>query len=111
MDTKPVQKRLKFWGWGYEDEVVPASELEWMESTWAKRFGVSSFTAVPTPNASLVCQARHCEGAYHHVHERSRDGQTGVPERAASAGGPRLRAARPLTPALPGNLLIARVQA
>lgn len=171
MDTKPVQKRLKFWGWGYEDEVVPESEREWMQSTWAKRFGVSSFTAVPTPkaediklpaprisvpsnlahicttdhyervlhsysksfpdiirvyarqcpapvdvvalprNASLVCQAQHCEGAYHHVHERSRDGQTGVPERAASAGGPRLRAARPLTPALPGNLLIARVQA
>ncbi len=44
-------RRLKFWGWGYEDEVVPASEIAWMEETWAKRFGVSGFEARRTPGA------------------------------------------------------------
>src|SRR5690606_6569725 len=39
---------------GYEDEVVPAPELEWMESTWARRFGVPSFTAVATPKAEDI---------------------------------------------------------
>ncbi len=47
-------KRLKFWGWGYEDETVPASELQWMESTWAARFGVSGFKAVATPKAEEI---------------------------------------------------------
>ena len=40
-EDKSVQKRLKFWGWGYEDETVPESEIKWMESTWAARFGVA----------------------------------------------------------------------
>ena len=47
-------KRLKFWGWGYEDEVVPPTELEWMESTWAAKFGVSGFTAITTPKAEDI---------------------------------------------------------
>ena len=47
-------KRLKFWGWGYEDEVVPPAEIEWMESTWSSRFGVPGFTAVPTPKAEDI---------------------------------------------------------
>ncbi len=47
-------KRLKFWGWGYEDEKVPASEIEWMESTWSKRFGVSRFDVTSTPRAEDI---------------------------------------------------------
>jgi alkyldihydroxyacetonephosphate synthase len=49
-----AQRRLKFWGWGYEDEVVPAPELQWMESTWAQRFGVSGFKAASTPKAEDI---------------------------------------------------------
>lgn len=47
-------RRLKFWGWGYEDETVPASEIAWMESAWSERFGVSGFKAVPTPVAADI---------------------------------------------------------
>ncbi len=49
-----AHRRLKFWGWGYEDETVPAAELQWMESTWAARFGVPGFKAVPTPRAEEI---------------------------------------------------------
>lgn len=52
--AQAAPKRLKFWGWGYEDEIVPPSEIQWMESTWAERFGVSGFTAVPTPKAEDI---------------------------------------------------------
>jgi alkyldihydroxyacetonephosphate synthase len=53
-EDKSVQKRLKFWGWGYEDETVPESEIKWMESTWAARFGVAEFKAVSTPKAEEI---------------------------------------------------------
>ncbi|MCC6211316.1 MAG: FAD-binding oxidoreductase [Burkholderiales bacterium] len=49
-----MAKRLKFWGWGYEDEVVPPAELRWMESTWAERFGVAGFSVTPTPAAAEI---------------------------------------------------------
>lgn len=49
-----MTKRLKFWGWGYEDEVVPDREIRWMESTWAARFGVTEFSAAPTPRADEI---------------------------------------------------------
>lgn len=49
-----MAKRLKFWGWGYEDEVVPEDEIRWMESTWAARFGVAGFDARPTPRAEDI---------------------------------------------------------
>lgn len=49
-----MAKRLKFWGWGYEDEVVPPAELRWMESTWAERFGVAGFSVTPTPAAEEI---------------------------------------------------------
>lgn len=47
-------KRLKFWGWGYEDDVVPQREIDWMESTWAGRFGVAGFEVAPTPAAEEI---------------------------------------------------------
>jgi alkyldihydroxyacetonephosphate synthase len=49
-----MTKRLKFWGWGYEDDVVPEAEIRWMEDTWGKRFGVSGFSARPTPKAEEI---------------------------------------------------------
>ena len=49
-----MTRRLKFWGWGYEDEVVPDAEIRWMESTWAARFGVSGFSATPTPRSNEI---------------------------------------------------------
>ncbi|TAM84381.1 MAG: FAD-binding oxidoreductase, partial [Candidimonas sp.] len=45
---------MKFWGWGYEDEVVPAREIDWLESVWSKRFGVSGFPNVPAPRAEEI---------------------------------------------------------
>ncbi|MCC6532146.1 MAG: FAD-binding oxidoreductase [Burkholderiales bacterium] len=51
---KGSMKRLKFWGWGFEDDVVPQSEIEWMESTWGQRFGVSGFEVTPTPRAEDI---------------------------------------------------------
>lgn len=47
-------RRLKFWGWGYEDEVVPQKEIDWMESVWGKRFEVSGFSPIPTPKAEEI---------------------------------------------------------
>jgi alkyldihydroxyacetonephosphate synthase len=47
-------RRLKFWGWGYEDEVIPQNELEWMEGVWGRRFGVSGFSPTPTPRAEEI---------------------------------------------------------
>ena len=41
-----MTKRLKFWGWGYEDDVVPEAEIRWMEETWGKRFGVPTYFVV-----------------------------------------------------------------
>src|SRR5688572_10037096 len=49
-----MTKRLKFWGWGYEDDVVPEAEIRWMEETWGKRFGVSGFSVTPTPKAEEI---------------------------------------------------------
>ena len=49
-----MARRLKFWGWGFEDEVVPQPELDWMESTWSKRFGVDGFTVNPKPAAEDI---------------------------------------------------------
>ena len=49
-----MERRLKFWGWGFEDEVVPESEVRWMESTWAKRFSVEGFSVTSTPKAQDI---------------------------------------------------------
>lgn len=47
-------RRLKFWGWGYEDETVPDAEVKWMEETWARRFGVDGFGVMKTPRANDI---------------------------------------------------------
>ena len=46
--------RLKFWGWGREDEVLTREEVTRLEAAYAKRFGVSSFEATSTPKAEEI---------------------------------------------------------
>jgi alkyldihydroxyacetonephosphate synthase len=43
--------RLKFWGWGREDEVLAPDEVSRLERAYAQRFGVGGFEAVATPRA------------------------------------------------------------
>jgi len=38
-----VQARLKFWGWGYEGDVLSPDEVRWLESAWAKQFRIPQF--------------------------------------------------------------------
>jgi alkyldihydroxyacetonephosphate synthase len=47
-------RRLKFWGWGYEDEVLSAQEQAALERVYARRFGCSSFTAVAPPQPEQI---------------------------------------------------------
>ena len=42
-------RRRSFWGWGYEDQALPAGELAWFEAAWRKLFGVAGFEATPMP--------------------------------------------------------------
>lgn len=46
--------RLKFWGWGYEGDVLSPEDLKWLESGWAKRFGVDHFDVTPPPTAEEI---------------------------------------------------------
>jgi len=32
-------RRRSFYGWGYENEPLPAGELEWFEHAWAGQLG------------------------------------------------------------------------
>ena len=41
--------RRKFWGWGYEGDVLSPDEIRWLESAWAKQFRISQFEVTPTP--------------------------------------------------------------
>jgi alkyldihydroxyacetonephosphate synthase len=43
------RRRRKFWGWGYEGEVLTPEETRWLEATWAAFFGVDHFEVTPPP--------------------------------------------------------------
>lgn len=43
------QPRRKFWGWGYEGDVLSPDEVRWLESAWAKQFRISQFEVTPPP--------------------------------------------------------------
>jgi alkyldihydroxyacetonephosphate synthase len=47
-------RRLKFWGWGYEGDDLPAEEVQWLESKWAKTLGVDRFEVTPRPRAEEI---------------------------------------------------------
>jgi alkyldihydroxyacetonephosphate synthase len=76
-----TERRLKFWGWGYADDLLSAEDQRWLEAAWARRFGVDGFEATPPPRedeivlrkprieppASLrtVCTTEHYERLLH----------------------------------------------
>ena len=47
-------KRLKFFGWGYEGDSVAQDELQWFERTWARVLGVDGFSAMPAPELADI---------------------------------------------------------
>ncbi len=46
--------RRKFWGWGYEGDVLSSTELQWLERGLAARFGVSQFEVTPPPTVEEI---------------------------------------------------------
>jgi len=48
------ERRRKFWGWGYEDDAVPAEELAWFEQAWSKLLGVKKFDVTPPPRIEEI---------------------------------------------------------
>ena len=49
-----AQTRLKFWGWGYEGEVLAPDEVRWLEGMWAQQFRVRQFDLTPPPSADEI---------------------------------------------------------
>jgi len=47
-------RRRSFFGWGYEDEAVPAEELGWFERAWSQLFCVDGFDPAPMPRQSEI---------------------------------------------------------
>ena len=55
-----VQPKLKFWGWGYEGDVLAPDEVRWLERMLAKQFRISQFDLTPPPTAEDIrlCPSR-----------------------------------------------------
>ncbi len=51
MTTKP---RRKFWGWGYEGDVLSAAEVQALEGRLSAMFGISQFERTPPPTAEEI---------------------------------------------------------
>jgi alkyldihydroxyacetonephosphate synthase len=49
-----MTRRLKFWGWGYEDTVLSAQEIGTLEAFYAKQFGIGSYAVDATPRAEEI---------------------------------------------------------
>jgi alkyldihydroxyacetonephosphate synthase len=49
-----AQPRFKFWGWGYEGEVLAPDEVRWLEGRWAQQFRVRQFDLTPSPTADEI---------------------------------------------------------
>jgi len=47
-------RRLKFFGWGFEGDQVAQDELRWFESTWSRVLGTDSFSATPAPQLADI---------------------------------------------------------
>ena len=53
MEAVRKPRRIKYWGWGYEDEPeTPAHLIRNMESYFGSFFGVSEFRTLPVPDLS-----------------------------------------------------------
>jgi alkyldihydroxyacetonephosphate synthase len=48
------ERRRKFWGWGYEDDEVPAEELAWFEKVWSRELGIAKFEVTPPPRLEEI---------------------------------------------------------
>ncbi|HEY1351707.1 MAG TPA: FAD-binding oxidoreductase [Ktedonobacteraceae bacterium] len=46
--------RRKFWGWGYEGDVLSPAEIAWLEQGLAARFGIEHFEVVPAPTVAEI---------------------------------------------------------
>lgn len=47
-------RRMKFWGWGYEDQVITQDEIDYLHAIWAKVFNVNHFEAISPPTADEI---------------------------------------------------------
>lgn len=47
-------KRLKFFGWGYEGDQIAADELQWFENSWGRVLGVDKFSVKPAPQLTEI---------------------------------------------------------
>lgn len=82
-------RRLKFWGWGYEDEGLDKAEIGALTAFYAKTFKVDAFISTPPPGAdeivlprprlappatlSRLCSADHHERLVHAFGKSFRD--------------------------------------
>lgn len=46
--------RLKFWGWGYEGDMLAPAEVRWLENTWAQLYRVDQFEVTPPPTVEEI---------------------------------------------------------
>src|SRR5437899_1470182 len=46
--------RLKFWGWGYEGDVLAPAEVRWLENTWAQLYQIDQFEVTPPPTVEEI---------------------------------------------------------
>ncbi len=49
-----TSRKLKFWGWGFEDTLLTANEIALLEGNYAKHLGMSGFQATPAPKAEEI---------------------------------------------------------
>jgi alkyldihydroxyacetonephosphate synthase len=49
-----ITPRRKFWGWGYDGDVLSPGEVKWLEGAWANLFGISQFDPTPPPTAEEI---------------------------------------------------------
>ena len=49
-----MAKRLKFWGWGYEGDVLSREEEDHLGGLWGRHFGVDGFAATPPPRLDEI---------------------------------------------------------
>ncbi len=47
-------RRLKFWGWGFEDTGLSDAEERALSASYAKRFGVDGFERLPVPRVEDI---------------------------------------------------------
>jgi alkyldihydroxyacetonephosphate synthase len=48
------EQRRKFWGWGYEGDVLAPAEVRRLEGRWASQFQVNQFERTPPPTADEI---------------------------------------------------------